>query len=367
VPGSNADDAHYMAIALRLAERGRYTAQPNPRVGALVVSGGVVVGEGYHVWTGGPHAEALALQEAGDMAKGATVYCTLEPCSFQGRTPSCARSLIDKGVAEVVYGMVDPHPQNQGKGLQMLRDAGIKVTGPVLETSARAVNPGHVKRHEAGLPFVRLKLAMSLDGKIALANGDSRWITGSAARRDVQKLRARSSALVTGVGTVNQDDPALNVRPGELDISDAQLSAGLPRPVVILDSRLRVRRDAKLLSDPSLIIVCAEAIDDPHLKVETWVAPLADNGGLDLRYVLERLAEMECSEVLFECGPTLAGSVLQAGLVDELIVYMAPRIMGSDARSLLHLEKIGSMRDVLNMDIQDIRKVGDDIRITLTP
>ena len=365
---SAANDAAFMAEAIRLAERGLYTTAPNPRVGAVIVNGGSVVGRGFHLKAGEGHAEANALAEAGEAARGATVYCTLEPCSFHGRTPSCASALIDAGVSRVVVGMVDPHEKNAGAGLAMLRDAGVSVTVPFMETSARALNPGHIKRFEIGLPFVRLKLAMSLDGKTALANGESRWITSAAARRDVQKLRARSSAIVTGVQTVIDDDPSMTVRAAELDVEFAEISASLPRPIVILDPSLRVTPSARLLDNPDALLVCLdEARQRPVLSCQRLGMPANGHGRIDLQSLLGYLSDMECNEVLFECGPTLAAAVLEAGLVDELVVYSAPVALGAHARSLLNLPKVDKMHDRIEFTIADSRRIGPDVRTTFIP
>ena len=363
-----AADAAYMADAIRFAERGLYTAHPNPRVGAVIANRGKIVGRGFHLKTGEAHAEANALAEAGEASRGATVYCTLEPCSFHGRTPSCAQALIDAGVSRVVVAMVDPHPKNAGAGIRMLQDAGIEVVCPYMESSARLLNPGHVKRLEQGLPFVRLKLAMSLDGKTALANGESRWITGEPARRDVQKLRARSSAIVTGVQTVIDDDPSMTVRAGELETEFAAVSASLGRPIVILDPNLRVNADAGLLANPNTVIACLDSAPErPEINATRLRMPADAVGRIDLHELLRHLADMECNEVLFECGATLAAAVIAAGLVDELVIYAAPVMMGADARSLLKLAKIDSMHDLIELQVADVRHIGKDIRMTCVP
>lgn len=362
------EDAAFMAEALRLAEKGLYTCQPNPRVGAVIVKDGVVAGRGYHLKDGEGHAEAIALQEAGESARGATVYCTLEPCSFQGRTPSCARSLVAAGVARVVVGMEDPHVRNAGKGLAILRDAGIEVECGLMESSARALNPGHIKRFEQGLPYVRLKLAMSLDGKTALENGESRWITGAPARRDVQKLRARSSAIVTGVQTVIDDDPSLTVRSAELDVAHATLSASIERPIVILDPDCRIDRSAKVLKNPDAIVACLKTpVDDTAPALRVMILPPNGEGRIDLDALLRNLAGMQCNEVLFECGATLAGALVESAMVDEIVIYAAPTLLGADARSLLGLAKIDSMQDRVDLTITDIRQIGRDIRMTCSP
>ena len=360
----------FMALALREAERGLYTAQPNPRVGCLLVKDGEIVGRGFHLQTGQGHAEANALRDAGARADGATCYVTLEPCSFVGRTPSCADALISAGVKTVVYAMTDPHTRNQGLGLAKLRDAGIDVVGPVLEVSARALNPGHIRRFETGLPFVRLKLAMSLDGKTALANGDSQWITSAAARQDVQRLRARSSVVVTGVETVISDDPAMTVRADELEVEYADLAATVARSIIVMDTHLRIPRVSRILQNPQTQVACSAAAaltmvdaDQEVRSIRTMVTSLGPDGRLDIPELLRHLASQNNNEVLFECGATLAGSLVRSGLVDEIVLYMAPRLMGKDARSLLNIPAIGNMGDLIELDIQDVRQVGPDLRL----
>ncbi len=369
-------DASFMAEAIRLAEQGLYTTHPNPRVGSVIVRDGEIVGRGFHLKAGESHAEAAALLEAGSAAAGATVYCTLEPCSFFGRTPSCAGSLIDAGVTRVVVAMEDPHPRNAGRGLAMLREAGIVVECGLLSASARALNPGHVKRFEQGLPFVRLKLAMSLDGKTALANGQSQWITGPDARRDVQKWRARSGAVVTGVQTVNDDNPSLTVRAAELDSPYAGISAALARPVVVLDPHLRIDRHARILENPDLLLGCllspadgAETGAGSFDLAGVSLLPLGDDGEgrINLLELLHELARRECNEVLFECGATLAGALVESGLADEIIIYAAPTFLGGDARSLLNMRKLDSMHARTDLDLVDVRQIGKDLRLILAP
>lgn len=366
----------FMALALREAERGLYTAQPNPRVGCLLVKAGEIVARGFHLQTGKGHAEANALRDAGTQAFGATCYVTLEPCSFAGRTPSCADALILAGVKTVVYGMTDPHTRNQGLGLSKLQDAGIEVIGPVLEASARALNPGHIRRFETGLPFVRLKLAMSLDGKTALANGASQWITSPAARQDVQRLRARSSTIITGVDTVISDDPAMSVRADELGVEYADLAANVARPIIVMDTHLRIPRQARILQNPLTRVACSAAsvaagaaVDKGKNKdkevgnLPTITTSLGPDGRLDIGELLRHLASQDCNEVLFECGATLAGSLVSSGFLDEIVLYMAPRLMGKDARSLLNIPAIDNMGDLIELDIQDVRQVGTDLRL----
>ena len=359
----SSEDANFLARAIQLAGRGRYSTHPNPCVGCVLVKQGKVVGEGYHVRAGGEHAEACALAAAGEDARRATAYVTLEPCSFHGRTPSCAQALIEAGVSRVVVALEDPDERNAGKGIQMLREAGMEVVTGVLENSASRLVPGHIKRHVTGMPFVRLKLAMSLDGKVALRNGESKWITSEAARRDVQKLRAGSGAIVTGVQTVIDDDPSLSVRASELDVLHIDEAVSVARPVYILDSGLRTPPEAKLLARPGTVQVCNKGVGGGR----PGVMEVPSKGGrVDLAAFLRVLAANEHSEVLFECGATLAGSLVEQGLADELIIYVAPAFMGGGARSLLNLPEIDRMSDLVKLTISDIRRVGEDFRVTAT-
>ncbi len=366
-----ADDHRFMAQALRLARRGLYTTHPNPRVGCLLVRDGEVVGEGYHRQAGEPHAERNAIAAAGDAATGATAYVTLEPCCHHGRTPPCSDALIEAGVVRVVAAMEDPNPLVAGKGLAQLQQAGIEVQSGLLEAEAAALNPGFIKRMRQGLPYVRCKLAMSLDGRTAMASGESRWITGEEARRDVQELRARSAAIVTGIGTVLADDPALNVRlrPEEMP-QDVEIHQPLR---VVLDSNLQMPPDAKMLTLPGVTVVISGADRDPlaRSRLEASgafvVRRAAGSEHIDLLSTFEYLAAEEINEILLEAGPTLAGPVLAAGLVDELVIYMAPHLMGDSARGLLHLPGLEQMQDRIELDISDVRSVGRDIRITARP
>lgn len=364
---SPATDHDYMAQALRLAEHGLFTTDPNPRVGCLVTANGAVAGEGWHERAGEPHAEINALRQAGEAARGATVYVTLEPCCHHGRTPPCTDALIGAGVRRVVVAMQDPNPLVAGQGVQTLQQAGIEVTVGVLAAQAAMLNPGFVKRMQTGLPWVRCKLAMSLDGRTALASGESRWITGAAARRDVHRLRARASAILSGVDTVLADDPSLNVR---LDGEDA---AGVQQPLrVVLDSRLRMPPNAKLLGLPGETLVLTGSTDAAGANAlvgrgATVVClPLAGER-LDLRAVLQYLGEQEINEVHVEAGATLCGALLAAGLIDELVVYLAPHLLGDAAHGLFALPGLDQMDQRIALSIADIRAVGDDWRITATP
>lgn len=352
-----------MARALQLAERGLYTTDPNPRVGCVLVRDGAVVGEGWHERAGGPHAEINALRQAGSQAAGATAYVTLEPCSHHGRTPPCSGALINAGVARVVAAMQDPNPRVAGSGLQALQQAGIETTSGVLAAAAEALNPGFVKRMRTGLPWVRCKLAMSLDGRTAMASGESQWITGAAARRDVHRLRARASAILTGIDTVLADDPALTVRLEE------PAATPVPPLRVVLDSRLRMPADAQLLGLPgATLLLTGVTQPEQHARlarpgVTLATLPLDDNR-LDLAAVLTHLGGLELNEVHVEAGATLCGALLQAGLIDELVIYMAPHLMGAAGRGLVALPGLERMAQRINLKVTDIRAVGDDWRIT---
>lgn len=349
-----------MRRALSLAKKGLYTTTPNPRVGCVLVGkDGEVVAEGYHLRAGEAHAEVAALNAAGGRARGTTAYVTLEPCNHRGRTGACTEALIAAGVTEVVFAMQDPNPLVAGSGLARLRDAGVCVRGPLLEAEARALNPGFIKRMSAGLPWVRCKMAMSLDGRTAMASGESQWITGAEARADVQKLRAQSCAIVTGIGTVLADNPALTVR-------DASLAANLRQPWrVVVDSKGRTPTSARVLTEPGRALLAVAKGAEPNPGVEAWRLP--DTGGqVDVHALLEALARAECNEILIEAGPTLAGRFLQLGLVDELIVYMAPKLLGSSAMPLFELD-IANMKSALSLKIDSINAFGADFRIVARP
>lgn len=352
-------DEQYMLQAIELAQKGLNTTTPNPRVGCVLVRDGAVVGEGWHERAGEPHAEVNALTAAGDRAEGATAYVTLEPCSHFGKTPPCAQALVKAKVARVVYAMTDPNPQVAGTGLQTLGDAGIEVEGPVLEQQAKALNPGFIKRMQTGLPWVRVKLGVSLDGRTAMASGESQWITSGHSRQDVQKWRARSCAIVTGVATVIDDDPALNVR-------DPDLGANPRQPLrVVLDSRLRTPDDAQILvGGETVIATCAFARPGRYL-VPVWPMP-SDGGAIQLQALLKKLGDEQCNEVLVEAGPTLAGAFLQANLVDELVVYMAPKMLGSDGRPMAQMP-IAALSDAKQFQFKSVTTIGPDIRLILEP
>jgi len=364
-------DTRMMARALQLAERGQYSAMPNPHVGCVLARDGEVVGEGFTQPAGGNHAEVEALERC-DNARGATAYVTLEPCSHRGKTGPCAEALIAAGVTRVVIAMEDPNPQVNGKGVERLRAAGVDVTTGLLSGEARRLIPGFVSRMSIGRPRIRAKLAMSLDGRTAMASGESQWITGPAARADVQRLRAMSCAIITGVGTVVSDDCSLTVRAQELGL-DPQVSALAARkqPLrVVLDSRLRTPRGAKILgSTAPTALFHAMGSDIPeHLQsLSDQLQGLNPGaGGLDLHELVGELSRRQCNEIQVESRPRLAGAILQAGLLDELNLYMAPLLMGDRARPLLELP-LDSMSEKVQLQIEDVRKIGEDFRVTARP
>lgn len=360
----------YMQLAIRLAKRGLYTTDPNPRVACVIVKDDEVVGQGWHQRYGQAHAEVLAIEDAGSKAKGATAYVTLEPCNHTGKTPPCVDALIEAGITEVIVAMQDPNPLVSGEGLVRLRASGINVSCGLLESQAKALNPGFIKRMETGLPYVRVKLAMSLDGRTAMASGESLWITGEAARADVQKLRARASVIMTGINTVLTDDPSLNVR---LSAQDLGIEGVVNQPLrVVLDSHSQFPDDAKMRACDGDIIVYTAEIDDVSKKDQQqrqcqFISIEKSGKGLDLVKVLKDLAGREANEIHIEAGSTLCGAMLEQQLVDEIVIYMAPHIMGNGARGLFALPGLTQMKDKINMAIKDVRKVGQDMRITMLP
>jgi diaminohydroxyphosphoribosylaminopyrimidine deaminase/5-amino-6-(5-phosphoribosylamino)uracil reductase len=357
----SAADHEFMARALRLAGKGLFTTTPNPRVGCVVVRDGVVVGEGWHERAGGPHAEIHALNAAGNLARGATAYVTLEPCSHHGRTPPCAEALIAAGVARVVAAMRDPNPQVGGNGREKLRAAGIAVADGLMEAEARELNIGFVSRMERGRPWVRLKLAASLDGKTALANGKSQWITGPAARRDGHAWRARACAILTGAGTVRDDDPRLTVR-------DVETSRQPLR--VVVDSHFETPPTARIFEGGNTLVAAAseDAAKIAALRAagaEVIVLP-NPHGKVDLPRLLQALAERGVNELHVEAGHKLNGSLLREGLVDELLLYFAPTLLGS-GREMFPLPELTDLAGRRDLKIVDLRRVGADIRILARP
>jgi diaminohydroxyphosphoribosylaminopyrimidine deaminase / 5-amino-6-(5-phosphoribosylamino)uracil reductase len=365
-PFSAIDHAH-MAYALRLAERGLFTTAPNPRVGCVIAQGDTMVGSGWHRCAGGPHAEVFALGEAGVRARGATAYVTLEPCAHFGRTPPCADALIAAGVDRVVIAHEDPFTEVSGRGIGKLREAGVLVESGLMAAAARELNRGFLSRVERGRPWLRVKLAMSLDGRTALANGESKWITGEPARSDVQRWRARSSAIMTGIGTVLADDPRLTVR---LHANRDEVDQA-PDPLrVVLDRRLQTPASANLLdgSAPTLILHGGDVqpTDRRFGRVELGVVEIHDDR-LDLSSVLATLAGRQVNEIQLEAGPTLSGALLAAGLVDELLLYVAPVLLGDTARPLLALPALAGMAARWKLGIVDQRMLGQDWRLLLRP
>ncbi|ENN6802970.1 bifunctional diaminohydroxyphosphoribosylaminopyrimidine deaminase/5-amino-6-(5-phosphoribosylamino)uracil reductase RibD [Enterobacter ludwigii] len=364
-------DEIYMARAMKLAQRGRFTTHPNPNVGCVIVNDGEIVGEGFHYRAGEPHAEVHALRMAGEKARGATAYVTLEPCSHHGRTPPCCEALIAAGVARVVAAMQDPNPQVAGRGLYRLQQEGIDVSHGLMMQDAEAINKGFLKRMRTGFPYIQLKLGASLDGRTAMANGESQWITSAQARRDVQRLRAQSHAILTSSETVLADNPAMTVRWDELN-ADTQAcypQENLRQPLrIVIDSQNRITPAHRIVQQPG----------------ETWIARTQDdarewpqgvrnimvpehNGHLDLVVLMMLLGKQQVNSIWVEAGPTLAGALLQAGLVDELIVYVAPKLLGNDARGLFVLPGLEKLGDAPQLKFSEIRPVGPDVCLHLTP
>ncbi len=361
---NDATDRQHMIRALELARRGFDTTHPNPRVGCVLVRDGEVVGEGWHRRAGEPHAEAYALAEAGERARGATAYVTLEPCCHHGRTPPCTDGLLAAGVRRVVAAMEDPNPLIAGGGFAQLRAAGVEVECGLLEAEARTLNAGFVMRATRGRPLVRCKLAMSLDGRTALASGESQWITGPEARHDVQRLRARSSAILTGIGTVLADDPALTVRLPDTERQPLR---------IVLDPQLDTPPEARILAPPGRVLILGAETAPRERRgalvdagAEVRLLPASDHA-LDLSTVMDELAHRELNEIHTECGATLAGALLHAGLVDELVLYVAPILLGDAARGLFRLPALARMAERVALEIDDIRAVGCDWRITACP
>jgi diaminohydroxyphosphoribosylaminopyrimidine deaminase/5-amino-6-(5-phosphoribosylamino)uracil reductase len=358
----SAADHGFMTRALRLAEQGLTTTTPNPRVGCVIVRDGSVVGEGWHHKAGEPHAEVHALRAAGEQARGATAYVTLEPCSHHGRTPPCANALIDAGLTRVVAAMTDPNPRVSGQGVQLLTLAGIRAEVGLLESEARELNIGFVARMTRGRPWVRIKTASSLDGKTALENGDSKWLTGEPARLDVQHWRARACAILTGSGTVLTDDPQLNVRLPGVERQPLR---------VIADSRLETPPSARILDGGKVLIACADEGLTGQSALEAAGAEVimlpGANGRVGLTMLLLELGHRGINEVHVEAGATLNGALLAAGLVDEWVAYLAPLVIGHHARGLFDLPALTDMAGRRGFILRDARMVGNDLRLLLRP
>ncbi len=362
-------DAYYMARALYLARKGLYTTDPNPRVGCMLVKNGRVIGEGWHKRAGEAHAEVNALNNATENPEGATAYVTLEPCSHHGKTPPCCDALIKAGIKRVVAAMQDPNPLVAGKGFCLLQQAGISVQSGVLEVDARELNRGFIMRMSQGRPFVRSKLAMSLDGRTAMASGESKWITSEESRADVQRLRAESSVILTGINTVLADDPSLTARIDEEVVQPIR---------VVLDSKLQMPLTVKMLKLPGRTIiltcnqttaVCSEPVEERMLKLKNVGAEAFQlpglNGRLDLHEVIKFLAQQQINEVLVEAGAVLNGGLLQANLVDEWVIYMAPKILGDHGRGLFHLPGLDKLTDCKELIFRDVRQLGRDLKFTV--
>jgi diaminohydroxyphosphoribosylaminopyrimidine deaminase/5-amino-6-(5-phosphoribosylamino)uracil reductase len=352
-----------MARALLLAERGVFTTAPNPRVGCVIVKNEVILAEGWHHRAGQAHAEVNALRQLNQKeAKGADCYITLEPCSHDGRTPPCCDAIIKAGIKRVIIAMKDPNPMVAGRGIEKLKQVGIVVVLGVLEEQAEKLNQGFCQRMRMGRPYIRSKLAMSVDGKTAMASGESQWITSQDARQDVQKLRAQSSVILTGIGTVLTDDPSLSVRPGDWYPQGELVRQPLR---VVIDSNLRIPLNAKILnSEAETLVVSIKPSDKKGVNV---MVIQADRGHVDLKKLMNRLAEREINDVMVEAGSKLNGALVQAGLVDELVIYMAPKLLGDSAQGLFHLPALQKMSQNIALNITDIRAVGSDWRITASP
>lgn len=350
--------AHWMARALQLAGQGRYGSHPNPRVGCVIVREGVVVGEGFHARAGEPHAEVHALRAAGERARGADLFVTLEPCSHHGRTPPCADALVQAGVGKVWAAMQDPNPLVAGQGLERLRAAGIAVDSGLLGASARRLNRGFVSRMERGRPWLTLKLGTSLDGRTAMASGESQWITGAEARADVQRLRAEAGAVMTGVGTVLADDPRLTVRDFETPRQPDR---------IVLDTQARVPPTAKVWADGARRFWLTACETQAPAGVEAVRCAAGPDGSLDLAAALQALGRLQVNETLLECGPRLAGAFLQQGLVDEIVAYLAPTLLGHEARPFAQLPGLERLSQRLQWRYTEVRQLGADLRLTLQP
>ncbi|VAW46074.1 Diaminohydroxyphosphoribosylaminopyrimidine deaminase / 5-amino-6-(5-phosphoribosylamino)uracil reductase [hydrothermal vent metagenome] len=370
----SADDQRYMQQALTLAQKGRYSTKPNPAVGCVLVKDGQVVGVGWHKLAGQHHAERYALEQAGKLAFGATAYVTLEPCSHFGRTSPCSNALIEGGVKKVYIAMLDPNPLVSGQGVQKLQQAGIEVQVGLLESDAQALNRGFVRRMEHGLPYVILKMASSLDGRTALQNGKSKWITGAESRLEVHKLRAASGAIITGIGTVLADDPSLTVRLPSDVLNEMNLEQTTAQPLrVVFDSTLNMPLNAKILNEPghTLIVIAQDTADKKMELVQsfknrgvTFLTVSYHAGKLDLQTVLHHLAKIEqINTVMVESGATLAGDFLAQNAVDELHSFIAPCVLGNQAKPMFVLPTIQNMDDKIQLQTASVAQFGEDVRI----
>tara|TARA_A200000159_G_scaffold66838_1_gene61835 strand:- start:692 stop:1831 length:1140 start_codon:yes stop_codon:yes gene_type:complete len=365
------NDYYWMAKAIQLANKGRFTTSPNPRVGCVIVDeDSQLLGQGYHIQAGTPHAEVHALRQAAharsEGAKGATAYVTLEPCSHFGRTPPCAKALVEAQVARVVIAMTDPNPNVCGNGISMLQEAGIEVVSEVMAAEAAALNPGFIKRMLTGKPFVRVKLGISVDGKIALQNGVSQWITTPEARRDVQHYRAQSCVVLTGSGTVKADNPSLLVRGKEAQFDDYPLEHVRQPARVVVDSKSTLSRDFALFNDGNMTFT-ATSQAHPDTASQHYLQLDEKDGKLDLHALMLALGDKQFNEVWVEAGPGLAGALLQEGLVDELICYQAPKLLGDKGVSMVNLPAFTALNQSISLSLIENRQVGNDIKLIFRP
>lgn len=363
-------DYKFMQGAINLAKRGHFTTSPNPRVGCVIVLNDEIVGEGYHQKAGQGHAEVHALKQAGNKAKGATAYVTLEPCSHYGLTPPCAEALIKAQVGHVIAAMVDPNPKVSGRGLELLNAAGITTQFGLLEQDARALNPGFIQLMTTKLPYVRVKLAASLDGKTAMASGESQWITSSEARTDVQRLRAQSCAVVCGADSVIFDAAKMTVRWHDLgELKNSYAEADVRQPVrIIIDGKNRLTPDLAIFQSESKILLIRHTIENdltwPHFVEQVPMVKAKNSQHIDLRALLAYLAKQGLNDILIESGAQLAGAFISENLVDELVLYQAPKLMGADGKSLVNMPDVKQLSAAKNLDVTDIRMIGKDIRLT---
>ncbi|TPV53727.1 bifunctional diaminohydroxyphosphoribosylaminopyrimidine deaminase/5-amino-6-(5-phosphoribosylamino)uracil reductase RibD [Aestuariibacter sp. GS-14] len=360
-------DEYWMAHAIQQARRGMYTTSPNPRVGCVIVKNNVLVGAGAHLQAGTPHAEVHALRDAGEQARGATAYVTLEPCSHTGRTPPCADALVKANVGRVVVAMTDPNPLVSGRGIKRLQDAGIVVTQGVLTSEAEALNPGFIKRMTTGMPWMRAKLACSLDGKIALANGVSQWITGPAARKDVQRFRAQSCAVLTGSGTVKADNPSLLVRPAQAELSDYPLTQCRQPLRVVIDTEQQLTPDLAMFNDGSPVLLVINGTSKYVFANAVTVIPAQMDTAsqkVSLTWLIEELGRRGLNDIWVEAGAGLAGALLADNLIDELIVYQAPKVLGDKGMSMLTLPLYQKINQAPHLKLTDLRHIAEDIRMT---
>ena len=365
------NDYFWMAKAIQLAQQGRFTTSPNPRVGCVIVDeNNQLLGQGYHIQAGTPHAEVHALRQASNArpqgAKGATAYVTLEPCSHFGRTPPCAIALVEAKVERVVIAMTDPNPNVCGSGISILQEAGIEVVSEVMAAEAAALNPGFIKRMLTGKPFVRVKLGISLDGKIALQNGVSQWITGAEARRDVQQYRAQSCVVLTGSGTVQADNPSLLVREKEAQFEKYPLDHIRQPARVVVDSKSKLSRDYTLFNDGNITFT-ATSQAHPDTATQHYLQLDEKDGKLNLHSLMSALGDKQYNEVWVEAGPGLAGALLQEGLVDELICYQAPKLLGDKGVSMVNLPAFTSLNECISLSLIENRQVGNDIKLIFRP